>query len=236
MGLKSYKQQRAPAYDDAKLPELRRQCRWLRDRYRTELFVLDDEKYFTLSAPTGGRYYSADKARAPPKVKYKGKAKYEKKVLVYLAASCRGVSKPFIKVGGLAVDQETYIEQCLRRVLVPFVREKHADNNYVFWPDKASSHYGRKTLDFLARENIKFVPKIYNPTNLPQCRPVEDLWGMLVDLVYEGGWAAKTVPQLIRRIKKCVKKLDLDAVKRSFSPIRRKLALVYRKGPYAAVH
>lgn len=236
IGLKNYKQQRAPAYDETKLPLLKSQCRWMRDRYRTELFVLDDEKYFTLTAPTGGRFYTENKETAPPAVRYKGKAKFEKKVLVYLVASCRGISKPFIAVSGLAVNQDVYVDRCLRRILVPFIREKHADNNYVFWPDKASSHYGKKTLEFLAQERINFVPKLYNPTNLPQCRPIEDLWGTLTGLVYKNGWAAKTVPQLIRRIKQCVKKLDLNAVNRAFSPIRKKIALVYRKGPYPAVH
>ncbi len=119
---------------------------------------------------------------------------------------------------------------------MPFLRKHHADNNYVFWPDKASSHYSRMSVDFMGARGINFVPKEHNPTNLPMCRPIEDLWGYLVDLVYEGGWRAETLDQLRRRVKSCIKKLDGEAVRASFSSIRQKLRKVYEDGPYAVVH
>ena len=45
-----------------------------------------------------------------------------------------------------AVVQAEYQEECLEKILLPFLKEHHADEKYVFWPDKASSHYAKKTL------------------------------------------------------------------------------------------
>lgn len=230
------KKQSSPAYTDAQIPEVKRCCRWMHDRYKKEDYVLDDEKYFTLSGPSNGNYYTSDVSTVPPELKFKQKSKFERKVLVYLAASRQGISKPFYGESGLAIDQNTYVDKCLKNHLVPFLMEHHADNNYIFWPDKASSHYSRKALDFLIGRNIRFVPKFYNPTNLPQCRPIEDLWGQLSTLVYQGGWQAKTLRQLKYRIGQSVKKLNLLSVQRSFTNIRGKLRVVYRKGPFSAVH
>ena len=50
-----------------------------------------------------------------------------------------------------------------------------------------------------------------NLTNLPQCRPIEDLWGTLTGLD-EGGWTAETLQELKSLITRCVKKIDSDVV------------------------
>ncbi len=134
------------------------------------------------------------------------------------------------------MNKDVYVDDCLRRHLLPFLREHHRDGNYVFWPDKASSHYSRKAIDFMRAEHINFVPYDRNPTNLPQCRPIEDLWGYLVDLVYEGGWRAETIEQLKRRVKASLKKVKIESVLASCASIRKKLRLVYREDAYAAAH
>lgn len=236
MGFKCFQRKKAPKYTDEQIQLVKRHARWMHDHYRTKLFVVDDEKYFGLTGPATESYYTRHNESVPDEVKYKQKAKYEKKLLVYLAISERGMSQLFIAESGLAINQDTYLEHCLQGVLLPFLEAKHADGDYVFWPDKASSHYARKVVDFLNESGIPFVPKEHNPTNLPQCRPIEDLWGALATLVYENGWEAKNLQQLKRRVKFCFKKLDQDAVRRSCASIRKKLRLVYEKGPFAAVH
>ena len=49
-------------------------------------------------------------------------------------------------------------------------------------------------------ENVKFVPKYINPPNVPQARPIENIWGCLAQKVYEGGSEAEMEEELIRRI------------------------------------
>ena len=45
------------------------------------------------------------------------------------------------------------------------------------------------------------------PPNVPQARPIENLWGILAQKVYEGEWEAKTQQELISRIQSQLKNL-----------------------------
>jgi hypothetical protein len=61
-----------------------------------------------------------------------------------------------------------------QRVL-PFIRQSHQYDNYLFWPDLSTSHYAKDCVDWM-KENINFVAKYMNPPNVPQTRPIENLW------------------------------------------------------------
>ena len=79
----------------AKQAELARpKCGRLFIKNRNVDFILDDESYFTLSNTTlaNDRFYSDDLQNTPYDVKNKMKAKYEPKLLVWVAGSPRGVS------------------------------------------------------------------------------------------------------------------------------------------------
>ena len=85
-------------------------------------------------------------------------------------------------------------------------------------------------------QNIPFVPKNKNPTNLPQCRPIEDFFGQLSEKVYKNNWKAKNIQQLQRRIRKCLKEIDTSGVQKACSSISTKLRTVADKGPFAICH
>jgi hypothetical protein len=60
--------------------------------------VMDDETYFTFSGEKhvgNNDYYSKDKTRVDPEVKYKSKSKFPQKLLVWLAISGRVHSKSY---------------------------------------------------------------------------------------------------------------------------------------------
>ena len=84
--------------------------------------------------------------------------------------------------------------------------------------------------------NIDFVPKEANPTELPQCRPIEDLFGHLAQQVYKNGWIAKDVHQLKRRILTCIRQTDFSGVQGQCERIRKKLRKCYETGPYSCLH
>ena len=56
MGIRYYKKQLAPAYTRLQIDAVKRCCRWMNKRYRQHFFILDDEKYFSLSGPSSGSY------------------------------------------------------------------------------------------------------------------------------------------------------------------------------------
>ena len=175
--------------------------------------IVDDEKYFTFCAnnmPGNVGYYTDNKQACPESVRFASETKYPPKILVWISISERGLSRPpFRCQKSAAINSEIYINECLRPRLLPFLRNHHADDDYIFWPDLASAHYHEDTVQWMS-ENINFVPKDVNPPNVPQDRSIENFWGCLVQKVYEGGREAKTQEQLIRRINAKLKEFDSD--------------------------
>lgn len=48
------------------------------------------------------------------------------------------------KPSGLLINRDVYQNEILKRILIPFPPNNLVDGQYVFWPDKASSHYTKK--------------------------------------------------------------------------------------------
>lgn len=232
--------EKAAAFTEKQLPRIIKNSRKL----ATNIFVgksvvIDDEKYFTLSNSTiaGNRgYWMDNKANTSDEVRFAQKAKFEPKVLVWLAISEHGMSRPFIQATVNAINAQRYINNCLRPRLLPFVQKHHADGNYIFWPDMASAHYAGMTLDWLETNNIPFVRKQDNPPSVPQARPIENFWGDLSSKVYAGGWSAKTKQQLINRIKRKLKECDVDQLQSHFRGLRGKLRNIADKGPLSIIN
>ena len=156
--------------------------------------------------------------------------------MVWLAVSSKGISEPFIQDSGVAINAETYINKCLKSNLLPFISKYHKYDNFIFWPDLASAHYANKTLEWLESNKIDFVKKACNPPNVPKARPIEDLWAILSQKVYKGGWRAKTISQLKRRIRSYIKKLDSEEknlIQTMVESVRTKLRKISDQGPYS---
>ena len=130
-----------------------------------KIIVIDDETYFRLSNSEmkgNESLYTDNIDECPDNVKYKTKAKFADKILVWCAISIRGVSRPYVgRVRGEALDSQRYIQNCLSK-LDNFI---HGDD-IMFWPDLASCHYTTDTQNWLNDHNIAFVPKNHNPSNL----------------------------------------------------------------------
>ena len=143
---------------------------------------MDDEKYFTFNGSNmsgNSRHYTNDKEKCSDDVRFVGKEKYPKKVLVWLAFSSKGISVLLFRSStSEAIKSNIYINETLVKRLLPFIHKYHNNENYIFWPDLASSHYSNETVSWM-NENVKFLPKNINPPNVPQARPIENLWGCL---------------------------------------------------------
>ena len=150
--------------------------------------VLDDEKYFTFSGnfPENNRYYSSDTSSAPENIKFIQKQKFEPHLLVWLAISSRGISDPYIHRSKIAIREEIYLKQCIRAHLLPFIKNYHQNDDTLFWPDLASSHYAYSALRCLESNNLPYVRRNQNPSNVPQCRPIEKIWALIEQMVQVG--------------------------------------------------
>ena len=78
-----------------------------------------------------------------------------------------------------SVYQFIYLNECIKKKrLVPFIKEHHFNDQYLFWPDLASSHYAKTVVTYFKEQKINFVEKEDNPPNVPECRPIEDFWSI----------------------------------------------------------
>ena len=68
------------------------------------------------------------------------------------------IQRCFFQTCGLAVNGEVYCEQCVRERLKPFIDDMHGEDEMLFWPDLASAHYARATLDLFEELEIPYVP------------------------------------------------------------------------------
>ena len=185
---------------------------------------MDDEKYFLLhneSIAANRDFYTSDPSAAPPEVKFKSTQKFEPKILVWIAISESGISTPFFAEQQQAVTQTTYLNECIKARLMPFIEKYHHKEKVLLWPDLARSHYGLKVMEYLSQNGIHFVPQQKNPQNCSQARHVETLWSILEQMVYAGAWQAKNINQLKKRIMKKLNELDIKVVQSMFLDIRK---------------
>jgi len=242
-GIRSYKKEKMSKVSEKQvtIQKLRidRLYRLILSKKPEPLFILDDESYFTFSGsnmPQNDHYYSTKRRFTENCMKYRYQAKFERKVMCWIAISARGISKPYFCLSHEAVNAEIYQRKCIRQRLIPFLNSHHQDNNYLFWPDLASCHYARSTMAVFKDMNIQVVPKDMNPPNCPQLRPIEDFWGILKQLVYAKGWEATTHIQLQRRIRYCLRKVDVQTVQKMMSSVKSKIRRARASGVETMVH
>ena len=123
--------------------------------------------------------------------------------------------------------EEIYLKQCIRDRLLPFIKKHHQNENILFWPDLASSHYAYSVLRCSESNNLPYVRRSQNPPNVPQCRPIENIWALIEQMVYQGGWEAKNLDQLANQIKSKIKQLDQTVVTTMVQGVRGKILKMY---------
>ena len=213
--IRARKKMKIPKRTDQQRAVARTKCSRLCQIFQNDVCIMDDESYFTLAHTSingNDRFYTSDVDRTPAAVKYAPTAKYEKKMLVYLCFSEKGISKPYFVPSGVAVNQKVYLEECIKKKLIPFIEEHHSEGKYVFWPDLASAHYAKSVVTYLREKKVHFVEKYDNPANLPECRPIENFWSILKGEVYKNNWQAENLDQLRNRIKYCLGKVDFNLI------------------------
>lgn len=231
--IKCRKKKNIPDRTEAQAIAAKSKCSIIYKKYRNCEWILDDESYFTLSHSTmagNDIFYSSDVSATHPNVKMKKKKKFEAKLLVWMAISKKGISEVFICPSGNAINQQIYKVQCLERRLLPFIQKHHSQDEIIFWPDLASSHYATSVCDFLMEQNVPFVEKYENPANLPECRPIEQLWSILKRKVYANAWQAQNLSQLKRRILDSIKEINTNQLEGLFDSMFRNLRDVARNG------
>ena len=142
--------------------------------------------------PNSACYCTKDKSKLSDDVSLIKKNNYPKNKLMWEAISNRGMSIPYFRPSkSVAVNTEIYIKECLQPRLLPFIHKQLS----------ICARFGRGSLFY--RDNCKDEGKfaifdnIAILLNVPPARPKENLWDILAQKIYEGGWEAKTLQELI---------------------------------------
>ena len=78
--------------------------------------------------PRNDIFYSSNIQNAPESVKNKYEIKYEKKVSVWIAISPKGMTEPFFRESGLAINRFVYRDESLNPYLLLFIEKYHSNH------------------------------------------------------------------------------------------------------------
>lgn len=230
-GLKTYKKQKIPKVSEKQAGVIKTRARKLYDHLRAgnHHLILDDETYIKADFSTiaGAQYYNKFEGETLPQHQTTiGQEKYGSKFMIWQAiCECGMRSQAYVVTGTL--DHKLYIKECLKKRLLPFIR-KH-DVPTLFWPDLASCHYAKTTLEFMTVNNIAFVPKNMNPPNVPQCRPIERYWALVKNKLRMTGQTVTDEKQFLKMYNKESRKVKKDTVADLMKGISSKLRAEWTK-------
>ena len=133
------------------------------------------------------------------------------------------------------VDGKFYREKIIKCGLLPFLKDKYPNKGCVFWPKLVTLCSCNARLQYLEEAGIPFLKKEENPPNVPQFRPIEDMWGINKKQVYRGGWTATSEQQLITKIRSTIRSLNTE-VPRKMKNLNQRVRRADRHGLLSAVH
>ena len=219
LGIKAYAQQTATKYTAGQPERCKVACRKILYQSRGKVIIMDDETDVNAD-PTekqGKRFYhTVSKTDVDDKHRFAPKAKFPKRYLVWQAVDSRG------NVSDACVTDQTmnwkrYLEECLKRRLLPFIKRYHPGKVVLFWPDLATCHYATEVVAWLASQGIPYIQRRDNAPNCPQARPIERFWSLCKRSYRRRSETAQTVhemssiwPRLSREVaKRSLRKLCL---------------------------
>jgi hypothetical protein len=229
--MKTKKKRKVPKTSEKQRCTIKTRARKLYDLLGTENFhlILDDETYVKADFSTlpGDQFYTiADGETLPDSETTIGMEKFGSKYLVWQAiCPCGDRSRTYVTTG--TINKNIYINECLKKRLLPFI-QKH-NNSALFWPDLATAHYAKDTLNFLKQNDIQIVPKALNPPNIPQCRPIERYWALVKGILRKTGKTASNQQDFLRKWNSACKKVANDTVAGLMEGIRQKLRQEWEK-------
>lgn len=225
-GYKSYRVIKHPNRNDKQSLVAKKRARLLYDKILTKhggCIVMDDETYVKCDfkqIPGQKFYISKIRGNVPKKYKYVLQDKFAKKFMIWQAiCSCGKKSRAFVTSS--TMNSELYMKECLQKRLLPFIRSHNSP--VTFWPDLASCHYSKSTMEWYKKNNVNVVLKNMNPPNCPELRPIEMFWSIVKGKMMKSGGAANDIASMNRKWNLNAKKVSTALVQKLMSSINKKV-------------
>ncbi len=149
--------------------------------------IFSDEKKFNLDGPDGSQYYWHDLRKEPQY--FSKRASGGGSVMVWAAFGFGGKTA-IVFLNGRQNSQD-YV-RTLEQHLLP-QGEQICGPNWIYQQDNASIHTSGFTKNWFEANNVLVLEW---PSISPDLNPIENLWGILVRLVYANGRQFNSVPEL----------------------------------------
>jgi IS30 family transposase len=185
--------------------------------------LMDDETYVKCDYRQlpGSKFYTAiQRLGADDRYKFKKVNKFGKKFMIWQAICSCGKKTPFF-ITSKTMTSKMYISECLEKRLLPFI--KSHKGQCLFWPDLASCHYSKQTLEWYQMNGVKFVKKIHNPPNCPDFRPIEKLWAIGKQILFKSGKCVKSAVGMRNSWTWAMRKVSSKVVRAMMAAIKNKV-------------
>lgn len=231
LNMKTHKKQKAPKRSQAQHQRAKARSGKLYKHLcanSERCILMDDETYVKMDTSTlpGPQYYTAVVGElVPDEEKCVNVEKFGEKVLVWQAmCSCGLKSSTFFTKG--RIGGENYRKECIQKRILPLYN-KH-DVSPIFWPDLASAHYAKETVDLIKAKNIDYIEKDRNPPNCPNLRPVERYWAIVKRHMRKKGEVAQNMNDFKKMWNSAARKVTITGVQRLMQSVRSKIRKFYR--------
>lgn len=91
----------------------------------------------------------------------------------------------------------------------------------------------KRKLEWFQINNINFLLKSCNASNVSKARQIEDFWAILSKLLYNNGWKAKTERRLRLRITKTNEEMEVSVIQHMMCQVKGKLGKIEENGLFS---
>jgi hypothetical protein len=233
LGFKAYRKETSPKYNEKQERRVKTNCRKLYEkRFRNKTLLLDDETYCLINPeqiPGVEHYHCRNKSDVEDHQRFNSKEKFPGKYMVWQCLDEDGnASQPWVT--NKTMNGDRYLEECLKKRLLPFIKKYHRVQDVCLWMDLAACHYKKEVLEWLRDNGIDFVGKTENAPNVPQARPIEAFWALCKRKYKARGQAAKSLRSFAKIWNNISKKVAKESGKALMEKARRNLRLIGRGG------
>ncbi len=171
-------------HQDARFMFALHHVRWVTEWRKV---VFSDEKKFNLDGPDGFHHYWHDLRK--DELTFSKRVQGGGGVMIWCCFSREGKSS--VHFVDSCMNSESYT-RLLSAALIPYTESKF-DGNYIFQQDNAPCHRAKNTQIWFEMNGIDVMSW---PSRSPDLNPIENLWGMLARIVYEGGKQYNSISDL----------------------------------------
>lgn len=192
----------------------------------TKFITCDEAMFYPKSCAEKSTHQYASEEQRHKDLAPLDSVKMKKGIMVWMAISSKGISKPYFIDQGAKINANYYISKVLRPFFSKYAEKWYPNKIFTFHHDSAPSHTAKATQKWLKDNNIAYIkPSEWSPFS-PDAAPLDFFfWGYLKSKVYKH--ETSTIEALKKAIYTEAKKIPQNFVNRALKEWPRRLRLIY---------